>query len=179
MEPAMLTLLAAGLSAVAAFAAALAAWFSLSHARQQKDAAAQQATDLEKRELLRDIAQQNREAIAIGQRVEKLAVESVALRRALAIHQGGLGGEQQRHFDSEISELSHQVAAAIQGLNGIFDEGRPVDAYDMQELRDIHAQFSRQRGEAGELLRDLELKYTGVVAALAPFEAVAATAPSA
>jgi hypothetical protein len=175
MDSSSLIVAATALAAVAALFSALAAWFALSHAKRQSGTLNQLMADLEKRELLRNIANESREALEIGQRVEKLAVETVALRRSLAIHQGGLGSEQQQKFDQEIGELSHQVAAAIQGLNEMFDGEKRTAQYGMQELSEIHSQMSAQRGEVKGLLQDLELRHSGMIAALAPFEEVVAS----
>ena len=178
MDSSLLIALAAGSAALAALASLVTASKALSLARHQAKTLDTYVANMEKSRVLRDIADESREAIDIGRRVEKLAVESVALRRSLAIHQGGLGSEQQRHFDEEVSNLSHQVAAAIEGLNGIFDTEKPVASYDLKELGDIHSQMSRQRGEVSNLLKQLELKHTGLVAALAPFEQVVAAGPA-
>jgi hypothetical protein len=178
MDSSLLIALAAGFAALAALASLVAASKALSLARHQAKTLDTYVANMEKSRVLRDIAHESREAIDIGRRVEKLAVESVALRRSLAIQQGGLGSERQRHFDEEVSNLSHQVAAAIEGLNGIFDAGKPVASYDLGELDDIHAQMSQQRGEVNNLLKQLELMHTGLVAALAPFDEIVTTAPA-
>lgn len=174
MDSSVLIAAATGLAAIAALFSAMAAWFALSHTKRQSASLDRVVADLEKREILRNIASESREALEIGRRVEKLAVETVALRRSLAIHQGGLGSEKQQSFDREISELSHQVAAAIQGLNGMFDGEKRTAEYGMQELAEIHSQMTAQRGEVHGLLKDLELRHTGMIAALAPFEEVVA-----
>jgi hypothetical protein len=174
MDPMIMVIVATCLAAVAATASAVAAFAVRHQSRQQSAAVREQLQDLEKKTILREIADDNREALAIGQRVEGLAVELVALRRSLAIHQGGLGSEQQQAFDHQVSNLSLQVASAIKGMSDIFDGNRAIGDYGLEDLEEIHDQVGRQLGEVHALLKDLELKHTGVVAALAPFEEVVA-----
>jgi hypothetical protein len=174
MDPMILVIIATCLAAVAATASAVAAFAVRRQSRLQTAAMRERLQDLEKKAILREIADDNREALAIGQRVEGLAVELVALRRSLAIHQGGVGSEQHQAFDHQVSNLSLQVATAIKGLSNIFDTNRAFGDYGVKDLEEIHDQVGRQLGEVHALLKDLELKHTGVVAALAPFEQVVA-----
>jgi hypothetical protein len=174
MDPMLMVIIATCLAAVAAIASAVAAFAVRRQSRQQTAAIREQVLDLERKAILREIAHGNREALAIGQRVENLAVELVALRRALALHQGGVGSEQHQAFDHQVSNLSLQVASAIKGMSNIFDANRAIGDYGVHDLTEIHDQMSRQLGEVHGLLKDMELKHTGLVAALAPFEQVVA-----
>lgn len=176
MDPMLMVIIATCLAAVAAIGSAVAAFAVRRQSRQQAAIMRGQLQDLEKKAILREIADDNREALAIGQRVEQLAVELVALRRTLALHQGGVGSEQHQAFDHQVSNLSLQVASAIKGLGSILDSGKAIREYGVNDLEEIHDQVGRQLGEVNGLLKDLELKHTGLVAALAPFDEVVAPA---